>query len=239
MKSSRQKLQEYEEKYSEIPLDLEERLEYMVKKYNVSDSKMEKILMKKQLMLETLIFKHIRLVLMEVPEGTPRHRYRIVNKSNYHQMAKAMPQYVHVYSPGAKENNVRMKRLVGEELDELQALITTPCIITYRTFHKTPDTMPIEDKFLAEIGLELPMVKPDWDNLGKKYSDMSNMTIWLDDSFVCRGTVEKYQSILPRVEIDIYYLNMLYNKYQYNQISKRKDFIENNCSVEYFTMEGK
>ena len=23
------------------------------------------------------------------------------------------------------------------------------------------------------------------------------------------------------------------------QISKRKDFIENNCSVEYFTMEGK
>ena len=155
LKSSRQKLQEYEEKYSEIPLDLEERLEYMVKKYNVSDSKMEKILMKKQLMLETLIFKHIRLVLMEVPEGTPRHRYRIVNKSNYHQMAKAMPQYVHVYSPGAKENNVRMKRLVGEELDELQALITTPCIITYRTFHKTPDAMPMEDKFLAEIGLEL------------------------------------------------------------------------------------
>jgi hypothetical protein len=70
-----------------------------------------------------------------------------------------------------------MKRLDGEELDELQALITTPCIITYRTFHKTPDAMPMEDKFLAEIGLELPMVKPDWDNLGKKYSDMSNMTI--------------------------------------------------------------
>ena len=50
---------------------------------------------------------------------------------------------------------------------------------------------------------------------------MFNSNIWLDDTLVISGTVNRYYSILPRVEIKLRYLNMLQNKYQYNSINKR------------------
>ena len=82
-----------------------------------------------------------------------------------------------------------------------------------------------------------PKKKPDWDNIAKKYSDMTNHNIWLDDSFVIEGTVKRFYSVLPRIEIHIRYLNMLYNKKQYDYISNRKDFIEFNLETNYFKME--
>ena len=50
------------------------------------------------------------------------------------------------------------------------------------------------------------------------------------------GTVKKYYSILPRIEININFLNMVYNKYQYNAIVKRKDYDES-YALKYFGME--
>ena len=44
------------------------------------------------------------------------------------------------------------------------------------------------------------------DNIGKKYSDMFNSNIWLDDKLVISGTVNKFLSELPRVEIYVRYL---------------------------------
>ena len=66
--------------------------------------------------------------------------------------------------------------------------------------------------------------KPDFDNIAKKYSDMYNYNIWLDDSQVIDGEVHKYYSILPRVEIYLRYMNVVYNKHQYNTITSRKDY---------------
>ena len=79
-----------------------------------------------------------------------------------------------------------------------------------------------------------PMVKPDFDNAEKTYADMYNGNIWLDDQFVMDATVHKYYSMKPRVEIKLKFLNMLYNKHQYNSISNRKDFIEKGCQVNYY-----
>ena len=99
--------------------------------------------------------------------------------------------------------------------------LCTPLEITYDAFFKTPSGFNKVDTVLAEVGLVRPLTKPDWDNIGKKYSDMYNSNIWLDDSFVVSGTVNKYYSILPRVEIRLKYLNMVYNRYQYNAIRNR------------------
>ena len=53
---------------------------------------------------------------------------------------------------------------------------------------------------------------------------MFNANIWLDDQFVIDGEVHKYYSILPRVEIFVNYLNCVTNKYNYDQITNRKDY---------------
>ena len=70
------------------------------------------------------------------------------------------------------------------ELDSLNQLICTPCMIDYDAYFKTP-ALSVTDKFLCEIGLiRPPFTKPDWDNIGKKYCDMYNSNIWFDDSLV-------------------------------------------------------
>lgn len=236
-KSRKVKEFEYNDKYSMIPIDLSERLNWMFDAYKLSDKKCNEIIEKRDQMLSKLFYHDFNIVLFEEPEGTQRSRFRIVNRSNFANAAMSNSQFVHVYSPHAKEDNVYMKRLTDQELIEVNQLITTPCNIEYTTFHKMPSGFNITDTFLAEIGLIRPMVKPDWDNMGKKYSDMSNHTIWLDDSFVIDGIVHKFYSILPRVEIKIRYLNMLYNKKQYDYVTNRKDFQEFDCNVEYFRME--
>jgi hypothetical protein len=87
---------------------------------------------------------------------------------------------------------------------------------------------------LAELGIIRPITKPDFDNLEKKYSDMYNGNVWLDDALVIESSMAKYYSILPRVEISLRYLNMLYNRIQYDSVVKR---VENADNVTYFRKE--
>lgn len=232
MKSRKQKQIEYNEKYNNIPKNFKERLLYMCDKYNITEKKAEEIINSRNKKLNSLIFKEIKLVLYQLPEGAKRPRGRVC-RTNYVKMAEKHPNLVHVYSPGAKEDNLEMRRIVGSELHDLSKLICTPIILTYNSYIQTPKSWNVNCKFTSEIGLDRPIFKPDWDNIGKKYSDMSNLTIWLDDALVISGKVNKYYSELPKIEIDIKYLNMVYNKYQYNSLIKRKDFKENKCILKY------
>ena len=153
-------------------------------------------------------------------------------------MAKSNSSFIHVYSPKAKEDNMYMKRLIGEELDELKYLICTPSIVDVNVYIETPKQFNNVDIFLSEMGIIRPIKKPDWDNIGKKYTDMLNLNVWIDDDIVIDGAVHKYYSILPRVEINIRYLNMFYNKQQYNQMRKRKQY-EKGREVLYYDSRSK
>lgn len=228
-KNREQKRIEYNEKYNDIPVDYYERLSWMYDKFNISDKKAEEILMIRNDMINSLYYNDIVIKLFEEPEAAPRPRFRLVNRKNFVNEAMNNGSFVHVYQPNAKDDNVYMKRLVDEELIALNNLIYTPCIVEYNVYLKTPASFNIKETFLAEIGLIRPIVKPDWDNMGKKYSDMMNGNIWLDDTLVISGTVNKFYSILPRIEIKVRYLNMLYNRYQYTSISKKVD-----QEVEYY-----
>ena len=94
-------------------------------------------------------------------------------------------------------------------------------MVDYAAFIKTPRSFNAKDTYLAELGCIRPICKPDFDNLEKKYSDMYNANIWIDDSLVIKAVVNKKYSILPRVEIRLRYLNMLYNRYQYKSMIDR------------------
>ena len=136
-------------------------------------------------------------------------------------MAIANPNFIHVYSPVGAEDNKYMKRLLTkDEFKEFTKLIYTPCIVDYKAFFKTPSSFNSVEKYLAELGVYTPISKPDWDNIGKKYCDMTNENLWVDDRLVIQGTVEKLYSVLPRVEITIDFLNMLQNRHQAESIRK-------------------
>lgn len=226
MKTRKQKEKEYLSKYGDIPIDYIDRISYMIDKYNVNESKMDQIIDKRNEMLRNLFFYECKVVqLLEEPEGSHRPRFRIINKRNFNTAAILSSQFVHVYTPYAAEDYRYMRQLCDQELMDLRYLINTPCVIEYDAFFRTPSTYNTTDIFLAEMGLIRPAIqKPDWDNIGKKYCDMYNHNVWLDDSLVYDGRVMKFYSILPRIEINLKFLNTVYNKQQYRQIINRKDY---------------
>lgn len=207
--------------------------------YHLNISRAAEIVKERNEMLNTLSFsKEIFVVLYEEPEGTPRPRARYVNKTNLSSVAKANPGFIQVYSLTGKSDRDFMKQLITEDdftkLDGL--LIYTPCIVDYAAFIKTPNSFNTKDTYLAELGCIRPICKPDFDNLEKKYSDMYNGNVWIDDALVIDASVHKYYSILPRVEIKLKFLNMLYNKYQYKQMTNR---LPDRNDIEYFHTNSK
>ena len=220
-KTRKQKEEIYREKYGNIPIDYEERLAWMYDAFHITENKANQILDARNQMFYFMYYKLFRIILFEEPEGTPRPRFRLINRQNFANTAINNGSFVHVYSINAHEDNVFMKRLMDEEIYELQDLIYQPCDVQYNVFFKTPSYYNTEQKILAEIGLDRPINKPDWDNIGKKYSDMYNGNVWVDDSCVVSGTVNKFYSILPRIEINLNFLNCLYNKHQAKSMQKR------------------
>lgn len=219
-KTRKLKQTEYERKYSGIPLDYYERLSWLYDELNINPKDEQDILIKRNYLISNLYYYDFNVVLNEVPEGTPRPRFRIT-RGNYGSAAANFPGFIRVYSLTGKEDQVFMQRLIGDDLIQLDRLISTACNIDICTFTETPKIFNKADKILSEIGLIRPLQKPDWDNIEKKYSDMFNSNIWLDDTLVIDGSIHKYYSVLPRVEIRIKYLNMVYNKYQYDKILPR------------------
>lgn len=233
-KTRNQKHSDYINKFGSIPIDYRDRLNYLYEKYNISDKQAFEILYKRDMMIEGLKYTDTEIILFEIPEGSPRPRFRLINRSNLSNAALSNPNFIHVYSLTGKEDNMFMKRLISQDdFNALDSMICTPCVIDIYAFLKTPSCYNKEDTILAEIGLYRPISKPDWDNLGKKYSDMFNANVWLDDTLVIDGSIHRYYSVLPRIEIRLRYLNMVYNKHQYNNIVNRTDY-DDKYNLQYF-----
>ena len=225
-RTRRQKSVDYDIKFGDIPIDYRDRLSWLYDKLKISDQQAFEILNKRDMMIKDLNYYDTNIILFEVPEGSPRPRFRLVNRSNLSNMAMSNPDFIHVYSLTGREDNMFMKRLMSQEdFTALDTMICTPCIIDINAFMKTPSYYNREDIILAEIGLHRPISKPDWDNLGKKYSDMFNANVWLDDTLVIDGSIHRYYSVLPRVEIRLRYLNMVYNRHQFKNITHRSDSV--------------
>jgi Holliday junction resolvase RusA-like endonuclease len=222
--SFKKRQQEYDNKYGGIPTDYRERLMYMCDKMNMSHDEMISIMQDRDRRMMNMYYTTLRVVLYQIPQGAKRPRYRICRK-NLVSSAIANPDFIHVYSPDAAANHNYMRKIVNQqEIIQLEHLICTPCDVHYRAFFPTPSSYSKQEIFMAEIGLIRPLVKPDFDNIEKLYADMYNSNVWIDDALTVDATIGKYYSILPRVEIDLGYLNAVYCKQQYNNIISRKDY---------------
>lgn len=233
MKNRKQKMLEYEEKYSNIPRDYRARLEFMYDSLNINESKAVEIMKQRQAFMHSMYYETLRLVLYEIPEHTPRPRARLINKTGIINAATGNNSFIQVYSITGRQNREYMQMFTKENLSHLEQLLCTPCDIEYRTYFPTPSNYNKVEKFLAEIGLDRPMAKPDFDNIEKSYADSFTSNIWIDDIVVVDATLRKYYSILPRVEIDLMYANQVCNRHQYKSIINRKDFTSD-MNLHYF-----
>lgn len=232
MKSRKEKMLEYAQKYSHIPRDYVERLEYLYDTLGIDDDKSDEILAARDRYINSTYFEAIRMVMYEVPEYTPRPRARLINRKGIINSIGSN-SFIQVYSITGRANREYMKVFKQENLGYLEQLLCTPCDIEYRAYFPTPSYYNKTQIFLAEIGVDRPLIKPDFDNIEKSYSDAFTGNIWIDDIVVVDATFRKYYSILPRMEIDLKYSNQLCNQYQYKAMVKRKDFTED-MSIDYF-----
>lgn len=236
MKSRKEKEKEYHQKYDHIPKDYKERLIWMDQFYNLTNKNRQEIIDRRNNMINNIEFFDFFVVLYMEPEGTPRHRYRLITPKNYMSSALQSP-YVHVYQPRAKDNHTYLQRLVNSEIIQLEQFIQTPFICNINAFFRTPSNYTKSDIFIAEMGLDYHIKKPDVDNIEKMYLDMFNRNVWLDDNMCFSGNLTKFYSILPRVEISIRYMNCAINKYQYNHIISRVGY-QDNDQLQYLNKLG-
>lgn len=208
-----------------IPKDYQERINWIIDTYKISDAKLKDIIDTKYEMLQQMYYMpELFVVIYEIPEGSPRPRARFIKSKGNNILANARsnPGFIQVYSiTGAADKKFMQEFKTNSDFDFLESLIYTPCSVKYDAYFKTPSIFNSKEKMLAELGMIRPLSKPDFDNVEKKYSDMYTGNIWVDDSIVIESNFNKYYSELPRIEITLRYMNMLYNKYQYKSVSKR------------------
>lgn len=208
-----------------MPKDYQERINWIIDTYKISDAKLKDIIDTKDKMMQQMYYMpELFVVIYEIPEGSPRPRARFIKSKGNNILANARsnPGFIQVYSiTGASDKKFMQEFKTNSDFDFLESLIYTPCSVKYDAYFKTPSIFNSKEKMLAELGMIRPLSKPDFDNVEKKYSDMYTGNIWVDDSIVIESNFNKYYSELPRIEITLRYMNMLYNKYQYKSASKR------------------
>lgn len=189
-------LEDYEERYGHIPSTQKEILIYLKDNLKINEKK----LIANENHINSLKWEEININLPIVPKPTPRARYNF--KTN------------HFYVKGAGKN----KKIIEKFIDDV-GIIYTRTILYVRTYQPTPtSSMSNHEIYLAEKGLLCPIQNPDWDNLGKTYSDMIQDILLLNDNIVQKGIVEKFFSVRPRVEIYIEYQDNFDSKFNSRKI---------------------
>lgn len=208
---SKKELKQYSDKYMHLPNTLQERIVYLLETLKINKKQLKSI--KEKIILHKLAkWNNINLVFYFVPKATPRARYSGFTKK--------------FYVSDAKNNSDIMEKFVKENLAEFP-LITTACKFYCDTYFPIPDSgMTKEEKILAELGYITTVVKPDWDNIGKTYSDMVQKHLLLDDCNIIEGRVRKFYSIKPRIEIRIEFAEKYDSKFNKRKIEARKVYQE-------------
>ena len=214
-KSSLQEAFEYHEKYGSIPKNFMERLSWLYQETNFNEKQL-KTLLEKIDELANVQWEELNYVFYMTPKPSPRPRY----SSNT----------FHFYVGGARLNKEIMENFV-EQHSEMECVISTPCSLDTKVYMSTPKGMNAMEKIAAELELIHNINAPDWDNLGKNYCDMVQDVLVSNDSLVFRGCVEKFYSILPRIEVTIRFMKSYDCKYNKRTIENRKSFKENDRTL--------
>lgn len=213
---TQKKIEDYTERYGHIPRDYMERLKWLYKEYPYTKDDLAELLMNVDELTSTC-WDSVTYIFYMDPGTSPRPRLN--------------PKTFTFYVSGAAD----MKRVFDDFKavhSGLDYVISTPCILRTKTYTKTPSSMNAKEKLAAELELIHNLNSPDWDNAGKLYCDMVQKTLVSNDSIVFRGEVEKFYSVLPRVEVTLHYMTKYDCKYNKRTVENRKSFYDNPLHIE-------
>lgn len=219
-KPYKRQIEEYNEKYGKIPIESNEILKYLEKELRLTDKDFDKIREVDEY-VESIPWNTLRIILPIIPKPSPRPRYSRVSGQ--------------FYVTGAAEN----KKLFKYYIEEVYQIIYTQTHFSLVTYLPTPiSSMNRQEIYRAENKTILPISNPDWDNLGKTYSDMIQNILILNDNIITKGLCEKYYSVKPRVEIEIKYqmgFDSKFNKRRTQSSKSFKEAIETGNIIELYT----
>ncbi len=210
---TKKELLEYEEKYGSIPNDRDERLQFIMSKAKDQDRTFSSV-PKEIERIRKIKWKTIKYVIYLIPKASPRPR-------------KSMNG--HFYVNGAADNKRFFKNFYKETLDT--PIIDTPCKFYCDSYLPIPNDMSLVNQVLAELGLIRPLKKPDFDNLAKTYSDMTQGILLFDDALIIEGISRKWYSCKPRIEITFKYMEEYdcdYNKKRILKATRHHNIEEEN-----------
>lgn len=172
--------QEYDEKYGHLPSTKEECIEWIKSSMrekdlsSIGDSIRE---------IESIPWNETNFIFYLIPKSTPRPRYSNTTGTFY------------------VKNAANNKKLLANHIIT-NHIIHTRVEFTIVSYFPTPKCSK-RDMFLAEMGYIRPLIDPDWDNIGKTYSDMIQDLLLMNDNLITDGISRKYYSIKPRVEMKL------------------------------------
>lgn len=212
---NKKEIKEYQEKYGHVPNNFFERFEYVLEKLNLKKKDIEKV----QEGIKKLIkakWDELNFVIYFTPQSTPRPRSGRGGR---------------FYVKGAADNSRAFKEFITESEHDF-GIITTPCILQVDVYMPTPNGMNRTEKILSELKLIRPIVKPDWDNIGKTYSDMIQKHLLMEDCTIIDGRTRKFYSAKPRVEIKLRYMRKYDCKFHKRKIESWKTYKELEDKIE-------
>lgn len=206
IKTRDQRIREYNTKYTKRISDPEKALrEYFVSR-NWNLEKAIKKAKKKMLQIEEeREYETIHITMYEYPMKTDRPRtFR-----------------GHTYSPNAAANHNYFEKAIKQVVKTFK-LINTPAEVQIDAYIEMPSQVKPDEVILFEAKVLNPIDYPDYDNIGKCYTDMFKNVLAVDDDLFWKGTVRKFYSVTPRVEIMIRYLVKHESDFIYKKIKSRK-----------------
>lgn len=211
--SRSEKMIQYNQKYPVRTDDPDVLVESMLRDYIARQKNPDKIIGKAREKALRIIdqreYESIHILMYEYPFKTDRPRtYR-----------------GHTWSPNAAENKEYFKRAL-KKINRTLKLINTPGEIELVAYLEMPTRVPPDEVILFETRLLKPVDKPDYDNVGKCYTDMFTWILTTDDDIFWRGEIRKYYSLLPRVDITVRYVRKHESDYIYNKLKSRKTIKE-------------
>ena len=195
-------IREYDEKYGLVPTDKEERLKFLMSQAKNAEKTFAPVYGEIK-RIQGIKWKTVKYVIYLIPKASPRPR-RSLNG--------------HFYVNGAADNKRFFKNFYKETLNI--PIIDTPCKFYCDSYLPIPSDMSLVNQVLAELGLIRPVKKPDFDNLAKTYSDMTQGVLLFDDALIIEGISRKWYSCKPRIEITFKYMEDFDSDYNKKKILK-------------------
>ena len=195
-------LDQYDLIYGALPDDQGELISYLEESLQLNRTK----ILEAEKTIQSIEWRDRDYTFYIVPKGTPRPR----------------AGGRHFYVKGAAQ----LKRVFKQALQD-DGIICTRCEYHLKAYLPTPiSSMNRMEILMAEKGLIRPLVTPDWDNLAKTYTDCLQSVILLNDDLINPGSVEKFYSIKPRIEIHLRYQTQFDSKYNEKKTLNSKVYKE-------------